>query len=356
MCCTLAREGYDVHVVAKETPDVPIGTHQVAGVTVHPVRAPRGRGDRTTHRNLVLDQVRKVQADIYHVHEPELLGPTIALAAGKPVIWDVHEVYMEAVKEREWIPQPLRPLAAWAWDRQERGMMKHCAAVVAATETVAVRYYPLHPRVLKVWNYPELSDFTIDPDVAREVGTVVYLGSLDEPRGTQQAIRAAVVLKKRGVTARLKIAPWHSEHRLQYLQNLTRELDADDVVEFLDRMGAKETALFLNRAWIGLVPHLPTKRMALNMPVKILEYMAMGLPVVYTDLPNHREVTLGRNVGMAVDTESPEAIADAIQHLIEHPDQARAMGLEGRALVESDLNWGCEGRALCELYRSLLSQ
>lgn len=355
-CCSLAKAGYEVHLVAHATPRVPIGTHTVDGVTVHAVRKPGGRRDRAAHRNEVMAVVRGLNADAYHVHEPELLGPTIQLAGGKPVIWDVHEVYMEAVKEREWIPKPLRPIAAFVWDRTEKGHLKRCAAVVPATESVARRYYPLHKKVVTIWNFPELEDFPVKPDAERDPGVFVYVGGLDEPRGVQQGVLAAGVLRKRGVHATFKIAPWHGEHRIPELQRLAEECGAGDSVQVVDKMSKWELAEFLNRAWIGLVPHLPTYRMSLNMPVKILEYMAMELPIVYTDLPNHVEMTDGRNVGIKVDTRSPEAIADAIQMLIEHPDEARAMGRRGRELIEEKFNWTTEARKLTALYGEILGR
>ncbi|MFP4454136.1 MAG: glycosyltransferase [Desulfobacterales bacterium] len=52
--------------------------------------------------------------------------------------------------------------------------------------------------------------------------------------------------------------------------------------------------------------------------------------------------------------QSPDAIAEAIQCIPDHPDEAWAMGRRGRAAVEEKYNWEREAEKMISLYERLL--
>jgi glycosyltransferase involved in cell wall biosynthesis len=55
-----------------------------------------------------------------------------------------------------------------------------------------------------------------------------------------------------------------------------------------------------------------------------------------------------------VDPTNPESIAEAIQYLLNHPEEAAAMGLRGRQAVLEKFNWTREEPKLLQLYAQLL--
>jgi glycosyltransferase involved in cell wall biosynthesis len=61
---------------------------------------------------------------------------------------------------------------------------------------------------------------------------------------------------------------------------------------------------------------------------------SMGKAVVATDLPGLREYVSNRETGILVKPEDPDALADAIRYLWEHPEEANAMGARGRKFME----------------------
>jgi hypothetical protein len=86
----------------------------------------------------------------------------------------------------------------------------------------------------------------------------------------------------------------------------------------------------------------------------MFEYMAAGLPVIASDFPLWREIVDGAGCGLLVDPMDPRAIAEAMQWIIDHPEEAAEMGRRGRAAVEHTYNWEAESTKLVELYRRLL--
>jgi glycosyltransferase involved in cell wall biosynthesis len=74
----------------------------------------------------------------------------------------------------------------------------------------------------------------------------------------------------------------------------------------------------------------------------ILEYMAAGRPVVATNVGGASEAIVEGQTGYLVSAGDDEAMAARIVSLIQDPDGARRMGLNGRQLVEN--KFSCEAR------------
>jgi hypothetical protein len=110
----------------------------------------------------------------------------------------------------------------------------------------------------------------------------------------------------------------------------------------------------LGRASAGLVLYLPEGQNHGAMPHKLFEYMAAGIPVIATDLKLWRKLLDGIDCVFFVDPRKPEAIAEAIQYVIDHPEEAARMGRIGREAVHTRYNWESQARVLVKLYGGLL--
>ena len=90
-CVTLAEAGYEVHLIARSARHE---AHSNRAVSIHPLPDPKSRQERLARRWSVARMAASLCPDLYHVHEPELIGPVLAVAGPHPVIWDVHESYL----------------------------------------------------------------------------------------------------------------------------------------------------------------------------------------------------------------------------------------------------------------------
>ena len=109
-----------------------------------------------------------------------------------------------------------------------------------------------------------------------------------------------------------------------------------------------------SRSGIGLVTYLPLQYSITGLPNKLVECMALGLPVVCSDFPLYREVAGATGAGILVDPTKPGQIADAIESLVRNPALAHRMGEAGKAAVRSRFNWQMESEKLLDLYRELV--
>ena len=82
--------------------------------------------------------------------------------------------------------------------------------------------------------------------------------------------------------------------------------------------------------------------------------MAAGIPVILSNFALWQEIVEGAGCGLLVDPLDPQAIADSIVYLLEHPKEAEAMGRRGIKAVEKRYNWSKEEEKLLQLYKDLL--
>ncbi len=82
----------------------------------------------------------------------------------------------------------------------------------------------------------------------------------------------------------------------------------------------------------------------------------MGIPVIVSNFPLYRSIIEDHKCGICVDPLDPQAIADALSHLMDNPSEAKAMGARGRAAVEEIYNWDVESVKLLDFYTKVLAQ
>ena len=87
---------------------------------------------------------------------------------------------------------------------------------------------------------------------------------------------------------------------------------------------------------------------------KLFEYMRMGLPVICTGFDLWKPIIQKWKCGICVDPDSPQEIAEAINYLFSHPEEAKEMGRNGRKAVEEEFNWDVECEKLLDLYRNVM--
>ena len=351
-CTTLAKAGYEVHLLAQGNGTT---TYEEKGVIIHPLPRSISRWDRYTRVAQIAQIAAKLKANLYHVHEPDLLGPVLKRVGSCPVIYDVHEVYLDLLKASTWIPSLIKPFIVCMWDLWERQLVQRCAAIIAVTEPQGHRYSLLHSNVRIIANYPDLSYNEELPVVERDGTTCVFTGVLRPDRGISNMFKALASLKRRGLLVNLVLAgnPL-SDQYLTSLLDEAKALDIGEQVRYCGILSKREALLLQHRASIGLITDLPYKYFMTALPTKLMEYMSMGLPVVCSNLPVYRQVGGDTGAAIMIDPTKPEQIANAIELLVQDRAQAHQIGETGKAAVRDRFNWQAESTKLLDLYHQLI--
>src|SRR5262249_18418576 len=150
--------------------------------------------------------------------------------------------------------------------------------------------------------------------------------------------------------ARLELAGWFWNSTS--MSELTNTPEWDQVCwhGMLDRTGVAD---LLGSVRAGLSVLHPEQNFLTALPVKMFEYMAAGIPVIASDFPLWREIIRAAGCGILVDPRDSSAIADAVNYLLTHDEEAEAMGRRGRHAVEEQFNWDREAEKLLAFYRSI---
>ena len=90
-----------------------------------------------------------------------------------------------------------------------------------------------------------------------------------------------------------------------------------------------------------------------SLPVKMFEYMAVGLPVIAFNFPLWKSIVEENNCGLCVNPMNPEEIAKAINELLSDNELAQKMGANRRQLVLDKYNWVIEEIKLKEFCSNL---
>lgn len=87
---------------------------------------------------------------------------------------------------------------------------------------------------------------------------------------------------------------------------------------------------------------------------KIFEYMKYGLPIICSDLILWKEIIDKYDCGITVDPTNIQEIADALNFLIENPEEAQRMGMNGYKAYIEEYNWDTQVPKLLQLYSELI--
>ena len=350
MCRSLAEAGVETHLVAPRDAGAP-ALEVVHGVTVHAVARRSGRFRRATQTVFaVWRKARGLNADLYHLHDPELIPIGLLLrAAGRVVVFDFHEDFPSQVRGKHWIPPLLRGIASMLAGQAEVIATRAFQGIVAATPHIASRFPPA--KTVSVSNFARLDEFSAEGDAApaEKAPCLAYVGAITAERGLLELLDALALLPAASPVRLLlagRFSPASFEGELRARPGWARV----DYLGFLDRPGI---AALLARCRVGMVTLRPAERYLDSQPVKMFEYMAAGLPVVASNFPLWRAIVEGAGCGLLVNPLDPSAIHAAIQTLLGDPVAAAAMGRRGRAAVETTYNWRPESGKLLAFYHRL---
>ena len=351
-CRTLTKEGYKVYLIAQHDKE-----ETVEGVNIIPIPKIKNRVERTTLLPIVaLIKALKLRVEIYHFHDPELLpvGVLLKILTGKKVIYDVHEDYSKQILSKHYIPEIFRESIAYIVNMLEHFSSLFFDGIVTATDDILTNF-SYHKNAISVKNFPAIEDM---PSVKRidnnrkDTINLIYTGGITETRGIVRMVEALEFVESNKQVRLIlcgKFDPPDLEPRVRSLKGFEK-------VQYLGWVDFRNILEFLTKSDIGMVCLHPILNYLTSLPIKLFEYMLAGLPVIASNFPLWKEIVEGNNCGICVDPLDPKEIAKAIKYLIDHPDEARQMGENGRKAVLEEYNWEKEGEKLIELYEKLLGE
>ena len=195
--------------------------------------------------------------------------------------------------------------------------------------------------VFVVRNGPDLESFKpvpAKPDLKRGKRHLVgYVGTMSTQEGLDILLDVADYIKKVGRTD-VHFTCVGGGPELAALRQMVKEKHLSDSIEFTGRVSEAELLDVLSTADVCVNPDKPCEMNDISTMIKIMEYMALGKPIVQFDLKEGRfsaqEASLYTSHRNQV-----EAFAHNILWLLDHPEERKRMGEFGLRRVEKELAW-----------------
>lgn len=368
-----AAAGLEVHVATRLGFPVNRGRIGAArglqrgGVAQH--RLPAGlplRADDALRRDIALSGrlAARLRPDVLHAHSNHVNGQVaLALRArlGVPVVYEVRGLLEETWRSRGPHVDDAHAVASDHYRltrAAETRVMRAADAVVTLSETlrteVVGRGVPAE-RVVVVPNC--VDDVWLAGEAVVHAGdarsgdplTLLYAGTLNDYEGVDLLLDAVALLRSRGLDVRAVVAGGGPAATRLHEHATSRGLSA--AVRFTGVVDRDALIALARTADAVCLPRrdLPVTRLV--PPLKPVEAMALGLPVVAADLPPLRELLAGR--GVLVRPDDADALAAGVLALAD-PARRAELGAAGRDHVARTRTWRAAAASHLDLYGRLV--
>jgi colanic acid/amylovoran biosynthesis glycosyltransferase len=191
--------------------------------------------------------------------------------------------------------------------------------------------------IVRIYNGVDLDRFAPNGVRGDDPPLVLAVGRLIEKKGLSDLVRACALLRARGLSFRCMIVgkgPLERE-----LKRLARELKVGDLVELAGPRPREQLLELYRRASVFAAPCVVgSDGNRDGLPTVLVEAMALGVPVVSTDVTGIPELVENGNTGIVVPQHAPEALADAIERLLDDRLTALALAAGARARIEQEFD------------------
>ncbi|MCQ1535190.1 glycosyltransferase family 4 protein [Methanosarcina sp. KYL-1] len=353
---SLSKAGHRVTIVA---PSDSKTRKEVDGINIITVKRPASKVLHPLTMFHVFVEGLKQDYDVYHCHEPGslLVCSLLKIIKKNKLIYDAHEHYPEMIAENSVFPDLLRGPVFITCNLGEKFLSKYIVnSIITVDDILEVKFRKINKNVYVLSNYPRVELFE-EPDAKADNGfkkNIIYVGGLTKIRGTLESIIAFEKAIEKIPDAKLIfiggfIHPEYEKEVMDYYHIHKLE----EKVIFVGNVPHNEVSKYMEKASVAIGLLQPNPRYELAIPVKLFEYMAAGKAVIMSNFRYNSDLIKEVKCGITVDPTDTQEIADAMTWLLEHTEEAKQMGQNGRQAVEKKYSWENMEKTLLLLYEKL---
>ncbi|MGL5150733.1 MAG: glycosyltransferase [Clostridium sp.] len=348
-CVSLRKHGYYVNYIVSESE-----VDELEGVKVEKlINTSKSRIYRIVKkRRDAFKKAIEVDADIYHFHDPELIGIGKALKRrGKRVIYDVHEDVPKQILNKKYLGSIwIRKTVSKIFDIYEKHSSKKFDAIISATDEIAMKFKNKNSISIKNYVISEKINNSVSCQVTKDKDkfVIIYVGAISSIRGIREIIQSTE--KFNGRVELWILGKWES----QELHKECMDLAGYENCKYFGMKPLDEVYGYIRLSDVGLCTLYPTANYKESLPIKVMEYMALGKPIILSDFEYWKNVF--GNVGVYVDPLNVSDIAKAIQTLIDDKILLKNIGEYNLESSNKKFVWEIEEEKLLNLYINILGE
>jgi PEP-CTERM/exosortase A-associated glycosyltransferase len=178
-----------------------------------------------------------------------------------------------------------------------------------------------------------------------------YFGSFFDWEGVDALIEAMVETLNILPDVRLLLAGGGRQE--ESLRSLAQRMGIADKVIFAGRFPAEDVKLYYSIADIMVFPRKRMRLTDMVTPLKPLEAMAMGVPLVVSDVGGHRELVKNEETGFLYRAGNNSALTETIVRVLQNTDQTQRVVQNARSWVEQERRWSTVSDVYTPIYQDL---
>jgi glycosyltransferase involved in cell wall biosynthesis len=290
---------------------------------------------------------KETDIDLIHSHNPRFAIMSLLAFTGKPLILEIHTIRKV---------NPLKELLI-------RLTYKLCNKIIVLSESMKKeinRNYGVSPLKIEViHNGVDLNEFsqTAKNDWFRnrfnisEKYIIGYIGTFHKWQGVEYLARSFINILLKRNDVRLLIVGEGPEFNT--IKNIISDSKMDDKVTLTGKVNPDDVPNYLNAMDVFVIPRPSTPETETAVPLKILEAMSAGLPIVATRVGGLTEIIEDRINGILADPGNPKQLAEKIMFLLDNDLLRYNISLKNKKKAEN-YNWETSSKILLNLYNELL--
>jgi len=292
-------------------------------------------------------------AKSYQFHDIDFILWAVLLRMIKkvPVVYDCHENYPEDMFGRQWIPLWLRGVISKITRLVENLAVKSLGICIVVVPSLEERFSSIGAQTVLVRNFTKWS---VCRDLPHEKG-LVCTGTLCVTSGAMILLEIAKELKRRGISIGIAITD-------RFVSGEIRNVFVEEVekhrlnISVFQKVRPMEIDTILSKASIGLSVEQDYRYMGLGYHGKLFEYMAMGLPVIASDIPGNRKLVNEAKCGVVVPADQAKEYVNAVEKLLGDSSEFERYRENGFRAIEGIYNWDLERTKLVDLFKKITMQ
>ena len=300
--------------------------------------------------------------DVIHAHNPPdtlFLVAALYKPFGKKFVFDHHDLCPELYQSRY---KADKGFLTGMLGLFEKGSLKLADITIATNESyraIQIERGKVKPEnVFVVRNGPNLRRVTYRPPSERlrsmNKCILCYIGALNPQDGVDYLLRSLRDLVYKLNRKDFYCVIMGSGDSLEDLRALAGDLNLEGYVELTGFVSEEDLMRNLSAADICVDPDPSSPLNDVSTWIKIMEYMALGKPIVTYDLTETR--WSAQDAALYIKPNNELEFAEGIATLMDRPDLRAQMGEFGRQRIERELKWDLVGQNLLRAYKVLLGE
>lgn len=297
----------------------------------------------------VLSHVKKRHFDFIHCHNLQLLPLGILLKKLKrvPLIFDSCEPDYFAL-----YPRRLQGMVKFF----ERFMANRADAILVHNDYQVKKYRLLgHRRITLIGSYPSKEMIRRPSERHSRNGKIIFgrIGSIYQDNGIEEILEGFRLISKTMENVELLFAGRVFDSYQEKFNRLTKGMD--NKVRVLGAFNCHDMPKLYSQIDVSIIIYHRSLWFKNITPTKFFDSLAMGVPVIVSDMGGLKEIIEHYNCGIVVDERNPEEVAEAVKKMSEDPALRHEMALNGLRAIKENYNWERMQERLLNIYSTLLT-